>query len=118
MLTLGQLGTAAGRLAQNGRASRAHDNALGVAEHGGDLVAAGALHVHEVRVRVLHQALQLVLPLLFGGQRVQKVLSELHTENDDGGRENDTRLVKCTIQEVHQNVCIRIRSVVEVMFVF
>lgn len=48
-----------------------------MAEDRGDLEAAGALDVHEVRVRVLHQALQLVLPLLLSGQRVQKVLGEL-----------------------------------------
>lgn len=77
-LTLGQLCTATGRLAQDGRAARADDDTLCVTEDGGDLVAAGALHVHEVRVRVLHQALQLVLPLLLGGQRVQQVLGELH----------------------------------------
>lgn len=84
-LTLCELSTSAGRLAQDGRASRAHDDALRVAEDGGDLVAAGAFHVHEVRVRVLYQALELVLPLLLGGQRVQQIFSELQSEKWGGG---------------------------------
>lgn len=71
--TFCQLGASSSRLAQNGSASSADHDALGVAEDGGDPVAAGALHVHEVRVGVLDQALQLVLALLLGGQRVQKI---------------------------------------------
>ncbi len=67
----------AGGLAEHGGASDAEDDRLGVAEDGGDLVASRALDVHEVRVGVLHQPLELVLPLLLLGARVQKVLREL-----------------------------------------
>ena len=66
-----------GGLAENGGASYAEDDGLGVGEHGGDLVAAGALDVHEVRVGVLDEALQLVLALLVVRARVEEVLSKL-----------------------------------------
>ena len=64
-------------LTQHCGATDAKDDGLSVAEDGGDLVAAGALDVHEVRVGVLHQALELVLALLVFGSGVQKVFSEL-----------------------------------------
>ena len=48
-----------------------------MAEDGGDLVAAGALDVHEVAVGVLDQALQLVLALLVLGAGMQEVFCEL-----------------------------------------
>ncbi len=54
-----------------------------MAEHGGDLVAARALDVHEVGVGVLHQAFQLVLALLVLGSRVQKVFSERHPDSSN-----------------------------------
>lgn len=43
--TLGQTCAATGRLAQNLGAAAAHDDGLGVAEHGGDGGAAGATDV-------------------------------------------------------------------------
>ena len=52
-----------------------------MAEDGGDLVAAGALDVHEVGVGVLDQALQLVLALLVLGTRMQKIDGELQGTN-------------------------------------
>ena len=58
-------------LAQDGAAADAEHDRLRVTEDGGDLVTAGALDVHEVAVRVLHEALQLVLALLVLGARVQ-----------------------------------------------
>uniref|UniRef100_A0AAG5D400 Uncharacterized protein n=1 Tax=Anopheles atroparvus TaxID=41427 RepID=A0AAG5D400_ANOAO len=75
---LGQARLATGRLAQDRRAAGTDHYALGMAEDGGDLVATGALHVHEVRVRMGHEALQLVTPLLFSRQRVQEILGERH----------------------------------------
>ena len=50
---------------------------MGVAEHGGDLEAAGALDVHEVRVGRLYQALELVLALLVLWRRVKQINSKL-----------------------------------------
>ena len=53
-----------GGLTQDCGAADAEDDGLSVAEDGRDLVASGALDVHEVGVGVLHKALQLVLALL------------------------------------------------------
>ena len=72
---------APGGLAQDRGASDAEDDGLGVAEDGRDLVAAGALDVHEEGVGVLDQPLQLVLPLLILGTRVQEVFGEGHVRN-------------------------------------
>ena len=58
-------------LAKNGAAADAEHHRLRVTEDGRDLVAAGALDVHEVAVRVLHEALQLVLALLVLGAGMQ-----------------------------------------------
>lgn len=69
--TFCQLGTSSSGLAQNGGATSADHNALGVTEHGCDSVATGALNIHEVGVRMLHQTLQLVLAFLLCGQGVQ-----------------------------------------------
>ena len=66
-----------GGLTQDCGAADAEDDGLSVAEDGRDLVASGALDVHEVGVGVLHKALQLVLALLVLGSRVQEVLSKL-----------------------------------------
>ena len=77
IFTLSEPCPATGGLAQHGGASDAKDHGLGVGENGGDLVAAGALDVHEVGVGVLHQALELVLALLIAGARVQEILGEL-----------------------------------------
>ena len=84
-------GPSASGLAEDGGASGADDNGLGVAEDSGDPevseyvvseipplhqhsllpVAAGALDIHEVTVRMLNEPLQLVPPLFFSGKRVQ-----------------------------------------------
>lgn len=69
--TLCQLSTSTSGLAQDCGATSANNDALSVAEDRCDLVATGALHVHEIRIGMLHQALELVLPLLLSGQRVQ-----------------------------------------------
>lgn len=47
--TLGQSSLTTSRLAENGGASLADDDGLGVGENGGDGEAAGALDVHEER---------------------------------------------------------------------
>lgn len=70
-LTFCQFGTSSSGLTEDGGATSADHNALGVTEHGCDSVATGALDIHEVGVGVLHQALQLVLAFLLSGQRVQ-----------------------------------------------
>ena len=64
-------------LTQDGRTADTQDDSLSVAEHGRDLVAARALDVHEVGVRMLNKSLQLVLAFLILGSRVQQVLSKL-----------------------------------------
>ena len=74
---LGEPGAAAGRLGEDGGAAGAEHDRLRVAEDGGDLEAAGALHVHEVRVGRLHQPLELVLPPLGDLRGAQQILSEL-----------------------------------------
>lgn len=68
-------------LAQDRRTTGANYDALGMAEHGRDFVASGALDVHEVRVRMGHQALQLMLALLLGRKRVQEILGERHSDS-------------------------------------
>ena len=76
-ITFREPGPAPGGLAQDGGASDAENHGLGVREDGGNLVTSRALDVHEVRVWVLDQALQLVLALLNFGLGVQKVAGEL-----------------------------------------
>jgi len=49
-----------------------------MAEHGCDLVAAGALDIHEIGVGALDKALQLALALLLILARVQQIFSERH----------------------------------------
>jgi hypothetical protein len=75
--TFRQSGPSPRGLTQDGGAADADDDGLRVREHGGDLVAPGALDVHEVGVGVLHEALQLVPALLLVRARVQQVLGEL-----------------------------------------
>ena len=65
-------------LTQNCGATNAKDDCLSVTENCCDLVTPGAFHVHEVRVGVLHQALQLVLAFLILWAWVQKVFGERH----------------------------------------
>lgn len=48
-------------LRQHGGAACAVHDGGSVAKYGADLVASWATHIHEVRVRALHEALQLVL---------------------------------------------------------
>ena len=71
IITFGEPGPAACGLTEDGGASDAEDDGLGVGEHGGDLVAPRALDVHEKAVRVLNQALQFVLSALIFGAGVQ-----------------------------------------------
>lgn len=54
---LGQTSLTTGGLAENGRATGADDNGLGVREDGSDGEAAGALDVHEERARLGHKGL-------------------------------------------------------------
>jgi len=49
-------------------------------EHGGDGEAPWALHIHEVRVWRLHQALQLVPARLSSGGGVEEINGERHFE--------------------------------------
>jgi hypothetical protein len=65
-------------LAQDGGASLADDDGLGVREDGGDGEAAGALDIHEERSGSRDQSLQLVLLSLSGRARVEKINSENH----------------------------------------
>ena len=62
------------QLAQDGGAAHTQHHRLYMAEHGGDFVAPRALHVHEVGVGALYQALLLVFPLLLFQGWVQEVL--------------------------------------------
>ena len=70
---LGQTGDTTSRLAKHRVAASAEHDRLRMTVDRRDLQAAGALDVHEVAVRALNQALQLVLALLVGGVRVQEV---------------------------------------------
>lgn len=54
---LGQSGFTTGGLAEDGGASSADDNGLGVREDGGDCEAAGALDVHEEGAGCGHKGL-------------------------------------------------------------
>ena len=75
--------------AQNRRASRAEHDGLRVAEHGGDLEASRALHVHEKGVGGLHQPLALVLALHPRCGGVQKV--DIVRKNLGGGSRGGVR---------------------------
>lgn len=75
-LTLSELGLAAGRLAEDGGARAALDNGGGVREDGGDLEASRALDVHEERVGLGHNLLELVGASLNLGRGVEKVNGE------------------------------------------
>ena len=71
---LGEPRLAAGRLRQHeAHAVPAHDHGLRVAEQRADAAAAGALNVHEVAVRLLDEALELVLARRRLLRRVQEV---------------------------------------------
>lgn len=49
-----------------------------MAENRGDFIASWALHVHEVGIGALHQALLLVFPLLLFRRGMQEILCERH----------------------------------------
>jgi hypothetical protein len=84
-LTLSQAGLATGGLAKNlGAGSAGHDG-LSVAEHSGDVDAAGALNVHEERVGRLHKALKLVLRQLTLESGVEEIDGELRGGGGGGG---------------------------------
>ena len=70
---LGQLCLAACGLAEDGGAGGAVHHRGGVREHGRDLVAPGALDVHEEGVRALYKTLELVGLGLDGSGGVEKV---------------------------------------------
>jgi len=80
---LGQPGLATSRLAENGRATLADDDGLGVGEDGGDRETAGALDVHEEGSGNRHKGLELVLASLGGRARVEEINCENHL---DGSR--------------------------------
>lgn len=92
--SLREPGLATGGLAQDRRTAGANYDALGMAEHGRDFVASGALDVHEVRVRVGYQALQLVLALLLGRKWVQEILGERHFDSIVVFKLSKTRVVE------------------------
>lgn len=75
---LSETGLATGGLAQDGGASLADNDGLGVREDGGDGEASGALDVHEERAGSRDQSLELVLLGLSGRSRVEKINSENH----------------------------------------
>ena len=76
----------AGRRAEDRGAPLAGDGGLGVREDGGDGVAAGALHVHEVAVGVLHEPLLLVRAPLFFRRRVEQVYGQRHLRKNTNPR--------------------------------
>jgi hypothetical protein len=45
-----------------------------MAKNGGDFIASWALHIHEVGIGALHQALLLVFPLLLLWRVMKKIL--------------------------------------------
>lgn len=71
--TNSEAGLTTGGLAEDLSAAAAEDNRLGVRENSGDGEAARALDVHEERVRVLDQTLQLVALLLLLGRGVNEI---------------------------------------------
>lgn len=57
--------------AQDGAASAARNSCLSVTENRGDGIATGALDIHEITIRVLHQTFQLVSTTLLLRRRMQ-----------------------------------------------
>lgn len=81
---LGQTSLTTGGLTENGRATGADDNGLGVREDGGDGEAAGALDVHEERARLGHKGLlreekieSVLGPWWTGGCGVLRICSDI-----------------------------------------
>ena len=58
-------------------ATNAQNNSLCMTENSCDLVASGALDIHEVWVGMLHKPLQLVFPLLIFRPGMEQIFSEL-----------------------------------------
>lgn len=75
---LGEPGLTTGRLAQNGGATLADDDGLGVGEDGGDGEASRALDVHEERAGGRNQSLELVLLSLGSRAGVEEIDGENH----------------------------------------
>merc|ERR1711875_182960 len=75
-----QSGFSSGRLAQDCGATGAHYDRLCVTEYRRDLVASRTLHIHEIGVGTLHQALQLAFSTLLLHRRMQKIFSKRHSE--------------------------------------
>jgi len=73
---LSELSLSTGGGAEDGAAGTAENYGLGVREDGSDVEATGALDVHEVRVRGLHQTLELVGLGGLLSRRVKEVDSE------------------------------------------
>jgi len=76
--TLCEPGLAPSWLAEDGGASGADNDRLGMTKDRRDLIAAGAFDVHEVGVGTLNQPLQLAFSLLFLDRWVQKIFSKRH----------------------------------------
>ena len=66
------------RLAEDSGAANTQNYRLCMAENRGDFIASWALHVHEVGIGALHQALLLVFPLLLFWRGMKKILCERH----------------------------------------
>lgn len=75
---MGELGLAAGGLAEHGSAAGAHDGGLGVGEDLAHVRARGAPHVQEVRVGGLNESLKFVHVAFLNRVSVQKV--HLHSD--------------------------------------
>lgn len=73
---LGQTSLATSGLAEDLSARAAKDDSLGMREYRGDGKAAGALDIHEERVGVLYETLELVAAVLLLSRGVEKVDSE------------------------------------------
>jgi hypothetical protein len=69
-----EAGLTSSGLAQEGGATVAHHDSLGVAENGGDVHASLAADIHEERVGRLDQSALLVLSLLNGNVGVEEIV--------------------------------------------
>lgn len=79
--SINETSTTTGGVAQDGVASGAGDNSLGVAVNSGNLVTSLALDVHEEGVGALDEALLLVLKFLGGERRIQQISDQLEEED-------------------------------------
>ncbi len=92
-LTLSQAALSSRRLTQHRVAARAHNHSLSVRKDGRDVVAIGALDVHEERVGALNQTLLLVHAGLSLLVRVQQVIV-LREKTSDRNRSTHNSLRK------------------------